>query len=132
MPPVRVGVHASPVPDTVEVGVDVLAVQSSKVSQLRAVHVAVSDVPEHATLHLVDPMYKHGLLADVARIFCVPSRQVASPKTAAADVGMPATGVQLMVSMKISGWSGGDVILVPGGFAVPEQSTTTDTPPGRL
>ena len=51
---------------------------------------------------------------------------------AAADVGVPGTGVQLMLFTKISGWSGGDVMLDPGGFAVPEQSTTTDAPPGRL
>jgi hypothetical protein len=134
MPLARVGLEtqASPVPDTVEVGEDVLAEQSLAVGQLRTVHEDVSDVPEHATLHHVDAKYMHGRFVDADRICCVPSRHVASPKMAAADVGVPGTGVQLMLFTKICGWSGGDVMLLPGGLVAPEQSTTTDAPPGRL
>jgi hypothetical protein len=99
---------------------------------LRALHVEACDVSEHATRHQFNPRYMHGLLADAARILCEPLKQVASAKTAAAAVGLPETGFQLLLVTKVSGCSGGDVMPGPGGFLMPEQSITTDDPPGKL
>jgi len=96
-------------------GVEVPAEHSLKENHLRALHVDVGNVPAHTTLHQSDPpKFMHGLLADSARILCEPFRQAESANTAAAAVGLPRTGIQLVLVTKISGCIGGDVMLVPG------------------